>query len=135
MEYRASQRYHIGESKQVTVLLLRHGEQEDEAMKKAMSMEERKRYSLLPFSIRREYSMASLTRNRYEQASVAWKNILSSLQQRGTKTNLSAVCSPMRRCIGTALMVSPFDTPRNDYRILIGGVSIHFGATRKQYRF
>jgi hypothetical protein len=97
--------------KRVTVLLLRHGEREDEAMKRAMSTEERKRYSLLPLSVRREKSMdPALTRAGYEQANIAWKNILSALQRRELNSKVTIVCSPLRRCIGTALMMSPLST-------------------------
>ena len=117
MEYPTNKHCHVSGSKHVTVLLLRHGEREDEAMKKSMSMEERKRYSLLPRSIRREHSMdPSLTRKGYEQASTAWQNILNSLQQRGTETKVTIVCSPLRRCIGTALMMS--NTPPNGSALL-----------------
>jgi hypothetical protein len=84
-------------------------------MKRAMSTEERKRHALLPQSIRRANSMdPSLTRTGYEQARTAWENILSSLHERGTKAKVTIICSPLRRCIGTALMISSSNTPPTD---------------------
>jgi hypothetical protein len=117
--------------KRVTVLLLRHGERADEAFRKNMSLSERKRYALQPKSIRPPVENTidpQLTAAGYEQARVAWRTILSAIahqrqqqhpdchhtvsnirQEQQLTTNsrrVTVVCSPLRRCIGTALMLS-----------------------------
>ena len=100
----------------VTVLLLRHGERKDEAIQRDMSIEERKRNALLPKDFEAIDSLdPSLTELGYEQAGDAWRNIISAIihcqhqkrhkNEATRRAQITFVCSPLRRCIGTALMV------------------------------
>lgn len=95
----------------VKLLLLRHGEREDEAIQRSMSIEERKRSALLPKELQVEVDALdpTLTERGYEQAMEAWQNILLAISRHQGRTNRKAqvtlVCSPLRRCIGTALMI------------------------------
>jgi hypothetical protein len=110
----------------VTVLLLlRHGEREDEAVQRHRSVEERRRTALMPNELQSAEMVDTLdpplTALGYEQAMEAWRNIICAIMQQQhhykqsdpgqdhsqpkRRAQVTLVCSPLRRCIGTAMMI------------------------------
>jgi broad specificity phosphatase PhoE len=77
----------------VTVFIVRHGEREDEA---AIHRGLPVRHTLDP----------ALTATGYEQAHCAFESIFAGLRKEGRKRKIGVFCSPTRRTIGTALMMS-----------------------------
>jgi phosphohistidine phosphatase SixA len=80
--------------KEVNVFIMRHGEREDEYWKS-----QGRRLT------RHEKLDPLLTRRGYEQASKAWTRLLQALRQDGRQRKIAVFCSPMRRTVGTALMM------------------------------
>jgi Histidine phosphatase superfamily (branch 1) len=116
--------------RKLTVLLLRHGEREDEVpLSYPEEASKRELQSL------RERIDPKLTVTGYRQATAAWKQILAALNSahapyESNFIRVGVVCSPMRRCVGTALMLSaaasanaklPFSSP------VVPASRIHWG--------
>ena len=91
--------------KTLLVLMLRHGEREDEAMTRLQ------RYEM---SDERRFDPA-LTLTGYQQAREAWKNISKVLSTVVKPKKVTIFTSPLRRTVGTAMMVSA--TQQNYWKV------------------
>jgi Histidine phosphatase superfamily (branch 1) len=92
--------------RRLTVLLLRHGEREDEVPPTDPEAASKRELQSL-----RERIDPKLTVTGYRQATAAWNQILAVLNSANAShesnfIRVGVVCSPMRRCVGTALMLS-----------------------------
>lgn len=99
--------------KELVVLLLRHGERQDEAPFTASLNNTKTSRMQQPL---REELDPEMTPTGYVQAIAAWSRILEALDATSLASNhpdrkrsiqcVGVVCSPMHRCVGTTLMLS-----------------------------
>jgi len=103
--------------KNVRVLLVRHGEREDEAENR-----HRKHKNLRPRSTKDKLD-PSLTIEGYDQAAGAFSNLIQALSLNQNKTKeeskgkIALFSSPLRRTVGTALMVATAITDGEECKI------------------
>ena len=123
-------------NKIITVHIIRHGEREDEAIRRQRRAERRQRpISSLeqerPTKTISDFLDPPLTDEGYRQAMCAFQQIRRTYDTAGEKRRLALFASPLRRTVGTALMISACDFLSSSFAMVPVQVGVPPGSNEQ----